>query len=321
MRKFAVQVPEQVSRLLRSSLISTPPTWYQPALANPPPILPARRSRERPPFSWHGEPLTTGDLSRGPTRLSQLKKETQKQRYKPRVIKYEEDKIRTQFFRDYPFEALRATSLVEMRSIESEHAVKGSEWISLEQRGAYPTVEDLVEFVLNLRQMQGLSLSRAYKQATEEFVKLRARHEMATMAAEIEARHWGAEFPTEPFERFHNKLTENLDTNAPDLANKGKIRSVVKYKKPNRLFWSAQVPEEALPSDEYHAGKNYVHKWRLPAPPVMDTSSDSLLAAIDAKVGSPGLDGGKEKEKVEKEKLHEMDDTSFLHTILGGKKE
>jgi hypothetical protein len=49
-------------------------------------------------------------------------------------------------------------------------------------------------------------MTRAYQKATKEFVALRARHEMATMAAEIEARHYGAEFKFTPFVSLHPRF-------------------------------------------------------------------------------------------------------------------
>lgn len=62
---------------------------------------------------------------------------------RPKDIVYEEDRIRRQFFKDFPFEALRPVSLVEGTFIGSGTGEKeGAEWTSLEQRGAYPTVEE-----------------------------------------------------------------------------------------------------------------------------------------------------------------------------------
>jgi small subunit ribosomal protein S23 len=55
---------------------------------------------------------------------------------------YEQDRIRRQFFRDFPYEALRPTSLVEGREVGGESLVDGKEWNKLSQRGNYPTVEE-----------------------------------------------------------------------------------------------------------------------------------------------------------------------------------
>jgi small subunit ribosomal protein S23 len=61
---------------------------------------------------------------------------------RPKEIVYQEDRIRRQFFKDFPFEALRPVSLVEGTHVGEGSGVTGSEWTSLEQRGAYPTVEE-----------------------------------------------------------------------------------------------------------------------------------------------------------------------------------
>lgn len=58
-----------------------------------------------------------------------------------------------------------------------------------------------IEFVINLKNTRNVSISEAYALATEEFVSLRGRHQLATLAAEIEARHYGAEFKHDVFVR------------------------------------------------------------------------------------------------------------------------
>ena len=63
----------------------------------------------------------------------------------------------------------------------------------------------LIEYTLKIHD-EGTSLTNAYNQATEEFVALRAKYEMTTMAAELEARHWGARFDRTPFVRDSSSL-------------------------------------------------------------------------------------------------------------------
>jgi small subunit ribosomal protein S23 len=55
----------------------------------------------------------------------------------------------------------------------------------------------MIEYTIKL-QDEGMTATAAYKTATDEFVYLRAKHEMASMAAEIEARHHGGEFSATP---------------------------------------------------------------------------------------------------------------------------
>lgn len=50
--------------------------------------------------------------------------------------------MRRQFFKDFPFEALRPVSMVEGREIDVRRKVLGEAWVRLEQRGLYPTVEE-----------------------------------------------------------------------------------------------------------------------------------------------------------------------------------
>ena len=57
-------------------------------------------------------------------------------------IKYREDDVRRRFFTDFPFEAMRPISMVEMRNVEEQSEVVGADWTSLGQRGRYPTVEE-----------------------------------------------------------------------------------------------------------------------------------------------------------------------------------
>lgn len=71
-----------------------------------------------------------------------------------------------------------------------------------------------------MRNTRNVSISEAYALATEEFVSLRGRHQLATLAAEIEARHYGAEFKPDVFVRCRRvektegvgKLTMGLGT-------------------------------------------------------------------------------------------------------------
>ena len=141
MRKIPTQVPAAVSRLLQSTTLQTPPVWFAPVLSHPPPILPARQTPNRSPLA--------NDLPQSILRAKDSKSHKmnhlKEPKPRPKDIVYEEDRIRRQFFKDFPFEALRPVSLVEGTFIGSGTGEKeGAEWTSLEQRGAYPTVEEWV---------------------------------------------------------------------------------------------------------------------------------------------------------------------------------
>lgn len=138
MRKIPTQVPAAVSRLLQSTHLQTPPVWFAPVLAHPPPVLPARQTPPRPLSADDLPPSVTRQHGTRSHKMSHLKEP----KPRPKDIVYQEDKIRRQFFSDFPYEALRPVSLVEGTHVGSESLVQGAEWTSLSQRGAYPTVEE-----------------------------------------------------------------------------------------------------------------------------------------------------------------------------------
>lgn len=146
MRKIPSQVPSAVSRLLQGQVISTPPTWFQPVLSHPPPQLPPYQVKSRPRASDPG--IKSSDfIDTVPIRAGELERRDKLRGYKqrkgrPLEIAYEEDRVRRQFFKDFPFEALRPVSMVEGREIDVRRKVLGEAWVRLEQRGLYPTVEE-----------------------------------------------------------------------------------------------------------------------------------------------------------------------------------
>lgn len=199
-RKLPTQVPQQMSRMLESRLVKEPPAWWGAVLANPPPVLPPRQvvARNRPDATLKQYPdLEAAHFAQHhdrPHSKNHKQKHLKEIKPKPIAISYAIDKIRRQFFADFPFEALRPTSLNEGIDIAAENPVQGKSWTKLVQRGRYPTVEDTIQFVQKLHAEDDMPLQLAYDKAVAEFCELRAHHEMATQAAETEARHYGALF-------------------------------------------------------------------------------------------------------------------------------
>lgn len=147
MRKIPSQVPSAVSRLLQGQVISSPPTWFQPVLSHPPPQLPPYQVKSRPRASDRGIKSSDDFFDTVPIRAGELERRDKLRGYKqrkgrPLEIAYEEDRVRRQFFKDFPFEALRPVSMVEGREIDVREKVLGEGWVRLEQRGSYPTVEE-----------------------------------------------------------------------------------------------------------------------------------------------------------------------------------
>ncbi|KAL0255638.1 hypothetical protein I308_100443 [Cryptococcus tetragattii IND107] len=329
MRKIPSQVPSAVSRLLQGQVISTPPTWFQPVLSHPPPQLPPYQVKSRPRASDPG--IKSSDfIDTVPIRAGELERRDKLRGYKqrkgrPLEIAYEEDRVRRQFFKDFPFEALRPVSMVEGREIDVRRKVLGEAWVRLEQRGLYPTVEDCIEFVINLKNTRNVSISEAYALATEEFVSLRGRHQLATLAAEIEGRHYGAEFKPDVFERAFNLEETALETLQPSSSSSsgssgsaGASPSRVKYREQPRWQWSNTVPPSSLPPTigGFSAGQEYMSKWKMPEPlrgaAARGGEGDLLSAIPTATVQAP--------EEALAEEDAKLEDLEILKAALGSSK-
>ncbi|WWC88589.1 uncharacterized protein L201_003501 [Kwoniella dendrophila CBS 6074] len=330
MRRIASQVPQAVSRLLQGNVISQPPTWYIPVLSNPPPVLPARRQtsqRKRPTQPQYQQNISQkeeefNDLSYIPS--GELEKRDRLRKYKERKQKserivYLEDKIRRQFFKDFPFEALRPISLVETsQEIDQTPKIDGNEWLKLDQRGLYPTVEDTISFVLNLQKTRSIPISEAYAIATKEFIALRAEHEQSTIAAEIEARFYGAEFKPDAFERQFNLEEKSLSTLIPPSTRSSESNKI-KYKKLPRWQWSNSIEPSFLSGSgsinkEFSGGVNYIENWKLPEPlkSPNEQQQSELLSSI------PQIDQSQIQQQQEQEQHQQdqEDDLAFLTNVL-----
>jgi small subunit ribosomal protein S23 len=136
-RRIANQVHKQTARLLESKYIQSEPAWYQAVLDHPPLPLPPRA----PPARLHNDLPKKGALGAQP-------KHMRPRSPNPLPIYYIEDDVRRQFFRDHPFEAYRARSLVEGAELEGGNAVRDKEWIRLRQRGSTPCTETYVIMLL-----------------------------------------------------------------------------------------------------------------------------------------------------------------------------
>lgn len=132
-RRFANQVHQQVSRLMRANYLKKEPAWYQAVLQYPPLPLPPKAPPSRTEYDH--KPLEPFIVPGQNTKLRKLKTE-------PLPVQYIEDDVRRQFFRDHPFEAFRPRTLVEGAGIETSHSVQGEAWTRLRQRGRNPTPEE-----------------------------------------------------------------------------------------------------------------------------------------------------------------------------------
>jgi len=190
-------VHKALSRFMRGADTKTaPPIWYPCMVAYPPSPV--------PPLKLQHEKRQAYDLPKRVTPRQLLDK-------RPVKIEYPEDEIRKQFYRDHPFEAFRARSLVEMREVQ-DGGITGMEWIRLRQRGRNPTPEDCIQFTVNLHAVHNLALSEAYRTAVYQYRALRAEHTIMTAYAVDEAEAYGAEFGGGEVERQFVRETAALDT-------------------------------------------------------------------------------------------------------------
>jgi small subunit ribosomal protein S23 len=130
-RRIALQVHKQVSRLMRADFIKGQPAWFQAVLDYPPLPLPPKKPSPRTAYDL---PPSKSSTTVRPTKRTPC----------ALPIHYIEDDIRRQFFRDHPFEAFRPTTLVEGGGIADPHPIKGLAWTRLRQRGRNPTPEEYV---------------------------------------------------------------------------------------------------------------------------------------------------------------------------------
>lgn len=127
-RRFACQVHQQVSRLLRANYIEKEPVWFQAVLDHPPLTLPPKAPPVR--TAYDQKPTPRGKSSPFSTQ--------------PKPIFYLEDYVRRRFFSDHPFETFRPATLIEGEHIEDAHPISGKNWTRLRQRGRNPIPEEWV---------------------------------------------------------------------------------------------------------------------------------------------------------------------------------
>lgn len=116
--------------------------------------------------------------------------------FKPLPIVYPEDKLRSEFFGDHPWELARPRIIVE----DSGNDSKGYDWSKISQPGKQLDGESVVQRQMWLMKNKNLSKASAYDQARREFYKHRHLSEVRLRIAKEEAQHVGAYFGKGPLE-------------------------------------------------------------------------------------------------------------------------
>jgi len=181
---------------------------------------------------------------------------------RPKTLIFDTDHIRRRFFEDFPFEALRPVTLVEGETVGEgrETLVDGEDWVELKQRGDYPTVENTIQYIANLHNNFHLSLSQAYTRGVEQFVELRALHEIATFAAETEAVYHGATYKKNVFERFR-ELEDSARSTLASPSYAAATASSSPIANAPRLPWSPTLLPEQKSYGSFTGGIAYSTAW------------------------------------------------------------
>jgi len=245
-RRIASQVHKQVARLMRADYIQTEPAWFKAVLEHPPLPLPPKAPPARTEYDLLPSESSTSTFQTIP--------KLRAQKPRPLPIRYVEDDVRRQFFRDHPFEAFRPITLVEGARIEDVHPVRGVAWTRLRQRGRNPSPEDAIRFAVNLYEHHDVPLSRAYARAIAQFRSLRSEHHIATTTAALEAEAYGSVFGPTEIEQGFEKEKKGLETwERREELDEGAMAA--------RKRWRAIVERQGGVG-EWTKGQQYVRLWK-----------------------------------------------------------
>jgi len=212
--------------------------------------------------------------------LEQSRKRTKPEKPHARPIEYIADHIRRQFFRDHPFEALRAQTLVEREKLRELHPAQRKQWTRLRQHGRNPSPESAIQFAVSLYEHHDLPLSIAYHQAAAQFRSLRAELAVASEFAINEAKFLGAEFAPNELERGVD-LTNRALVTWSRTGSSGR-RKAISIR--NRFFpvWKGRT---GVP-DYWSRGVGYTKRWLRGMPPMFWPSKHARRTTARA-IGDP----------------------------------
>ncbi|KAF2441543.1 37S ribosomal protein Rsm25 [Karstenula rhodostoma CBS 690.94] len=151
------------------------PQWYN-IIGDIPPSETLARPLQRAP---------TTKKARKPSRM-----------FQPLPIAYPEDKLRSEFFGDHPWELARPRIIVE----DSGNDAKHYDWSNIVQPGKQLDGESVVQRQMWLMKHRAMSKPMAYDVARREFYFHRHREDIRRRVAQEEALYVGAYFGKGPME-------------------------------------------------------------------------------------------------------------------------
>ncbi|KAF2742463.1 mitochondrial ribosomal protein [Sporormia fimetaria CBS 119925] len=197
------------------------PPWYDIIGDIPPSETLARPVQRAPPVRGK---------ARKPSRM-----------FQPLPIAYPEDKLRSQFFGDHPWELARPRLVVE----DSGNDAKGYDWSKIQQPGKQLDGESVVQRQMWLMRHKNYSKAFAYDVARKEFYRQRHLSDIKRRVAKEEAMYVGAYFGKGPLEigmELEDKAFEKWKAWATTLIeDEEQMRA--------QLFSGPQTAEEQLEVD------------------------------------------------------------------------
>jgi small subunit ribosomal protein S23 len=175
--------------------INVAPVWADVLHDIPPAqILIRQQPIRHPKFEVRAKTLPEGKIKSITKAIEAPRSRHTKPRhvYTPTPIRYEEDDLRAQFFKDHPWELARPRLLVETTGDQHRDA----DWSKgLKQPGIPVSGESVAQRQLWLLQnIPDITRNEAYDIARKEFYALRRQQEVTRRIAIEEAEHYGAEF-------------------------------------------------------------------------------------------------------------------------------
>ncbi|KAL2755283.1 hypothetical protein ACRALDRAFT_2104448 [Sodiomyces alcalophilus JCM 7366] len=170
-RVYQTLTQEMATRVMPHYRVQEPP-WYKVLGAVPPSELFTR-------------PIPVQHTARNP------RAKKPKNIYKPQQIIYEEDELRSRFYKDHPWELARPRIVLEL---DGRDALRCDWSKGLRQPGIALSGECVVQRQLWLMHNKGMSQDYAYDVARREFYALRQEEEIERRVAREEARYVGAYF-------------------------------------------------------------------------------------------------------------------------------
>lgn len=228
----ATQVALRTSQMLQAGHGRTgapilEPSWYRVVLQTPPTHQLYRRVRRLRAGSKEpkvGEETRDGFFV---TRNRQKHRVDAKHLYRLPELRFIEDRIRTQFYNNHPWELARPRSVIERPRPES------FDWSTMDQKNCRLTGESCVQRALWLARQpeyikeHGKDWYDAYTQARLEFYRLRLREFAEQQVAAEEAVMNGAVFGPSTIEyqvQHEQNIIENFESEAIELTKERRSR-------------------------------------------------------------------------------------------------